>query len=109
MALRRIGNGAPGDPGSTQPSDNGPWGKDYPTLCEFLTSSVWDDGAARVPGTLLVFAEGPLWKCCLKDRDGGHVVFVSAKTPIALLKALEAGLVGDGLDWRADRKQGGKR
>jgi len=76
-----------------------------PTLHQFLSDERWDDGSARVPGTLLLFCECGRYKACLNDRDGGRSVFVSADAVEAILDALEAGLQDDSLPWRAKPDQ----
>jgi len=79
-----------------------------PLLHLFLTDDKWDDGAPRVAGTILLFAEGGRYKACLNDRDGGRSVFVSGDSVEAILDALEAGLADDNLEWRAKAPSGGK-
>jgi hypothetical protein len=104
--LSRITPASNGQGLSKQAFDCGSWGKSYPTLCEFLTLSQWEDGSPRVPGTAVLCPESGAWKLCLRDRDGGNFCFVSGKTPTDLLEAVERGLTGKStLDWRADRPQ----
>jgi len=79
-----------------------------PTLFQFLTDDHWDDGSPREPGTLLLFADGGRFKACLNDRDSGSSVFVSGVSLEAILEALEEGLAGDSLEWRAKKPQGGR-
>lgn len=79
-----------------------------PTLHQFLSDTQWDDGGARVPGTLLLFCEQGRYKACLNDRDGSRSVFVSGDSVEAILDALEAGLADDDLEWRAKPAQQSK-
>jgi hypothetical protein len=72
-------------------------------LFERLTDVLWSDGAARDPDTLFIFFDGERWKAMLKDREAQRVAFVSGASLWACLEALESGLVGEVLDWRADR------
>jgi hypothetical protein len=83
--------------------------KRLPALTEFLCVGQWDDGAPRDLGTLLLFVGDGRWKCMLRDKDGGRVCFTSAATLEALLTQIERGLVGGGLDWRADKQQPGRK
>src|SRR5678816_2203499 len=43
-----------------------------PTVLQWLSDDRWDDGSARQPSTLLVFAEDGCLKACLNDRDGSR-------------------------------------
>lgn len=92
-ADRVGGNGCPPPPGQFLSG--------LPALYEFLTDSAWDDGGDRQVGTLLVFADGGLWKACLNDRDGSKIAFTTASTVEDLVLALERGLMEGTLDWRA--------
>lgn len=77
----------------------------HPALAGWLGETVDDSGKARETGTLLLFVDGGLLKCCLRDRTTGYVAFVSAGTLEALLGALEDGLRDGDLDWRESREQ----
>lgn len=78
-------------------------------LFEFLCAETYEDGSARIPGTLTVFREGSMLKGCLNDRDQSLVAFVSASSFTGLLEALDAGLQADDLDWRVSGQKGKKR
>jgi hypothetical protein len=73
---------------------------DYPNLAEFLCTTRWPDGAARVPGTALAFVEAGRVKVCLSDKDQGLVCFVSAAEWLSAWVAAEDALGGDSGDWR---------
>ena len=81
----------------------------FPHVLEFLTLHKWEDGSQRIPGTLLVFVDGSMWKGCLKDKNGPRVTFVSSSDLDGLFLAIEDGLKEDNLDWRADKPQGYQR
>lgn len=75
-----------------------------PRLLEFLTMTRWPhDGSRRETGSLMVFVENGRWKGTLKDRDGGHVVFLTGDTFLGLLEAFETGLEAEDLGWRVDQ------
>lgn len=74
--------------------------KKFPTLVEFLTREWWEPNKPRQKGTLVVFAEDGLFKAAVSDKDGEYVAFVSKKTLMGLLEAIEKGLILDSLDWR---------
>lgn len=84
-------------------------GKKFPALMEFLTESLWPDGESRVTGSLTVFLQDGMLKACVADKDQELVAFVAGVGLTSLLRALEEGLVGDGLDWRRPRESGGGR
>lgn len=73
----------------------------FPTVWEFLSACVWPDGSSRVTGTILLLTESGMVKAAVHDRDAGISTFVSAKSLTGLLTALEEGLGGEGLEWRA--------
>lgn len=109
MALKKpSGNGSGGVSSTATPSP-GKLLTDYPTLLEFLTLRMWEDGSPRQPGTLLIFVDSGTWKACLKDKNGPRVCFVSSSDLDMLFLTVEDGLSQDNLDWRADRPQGGQR
>lgn len=87
----------------------GSWLSSFATLSEFLTTSTWPDGSSRLLGTLLIFVDGPVWKACLKDKNGPRTCFVTGPDPDTLLLAVEEGLDQDKLDWRPDKPTAGKR
>jgi hypothetical protein len=53
----------------------------------------------------LVFAEGGVVKCCLKDRQAGLVTFLTARTWDQLLQQAEDTLFSGEGDWRVSREQ----
>jgi hypothetical protein len=75
--------------------------RDFPGLYEFLTLSRWPDGAPRVPGTALAFAEGGRVKVCLSDKDAGLVCFVTATDWLGAWLAAEEAVGSEYGDWRA--------
>lgn len=75
-------------------------------VVEFLTRTKYDDGAARVPGSVLFFVEGGRLKCMVKDRDGGLVGFVAIDALETAWNELDALLGADRIDWRRDRESG---
>jgi hypothetical protein len=83
--------------------------KRFSNVVSFLVQSKWEDGSSRVTGTVMLFVEGGCWKAWAHNRDSGEGAFLSALTLEGLLKSLDAGLESGQLDWREDRKSGGKR
>lgn len=85
--------------------------RSYPTLYHYLFDVVWDDGTQRETATLLLFADAGRLKACLKDRALHRSAFVSSSSLDGVFEALERGLLGEGLDWRAEKvfpkKRGG--
>jgi hypothetical protein len=105
MGLRKPVK-ASGMPGDRDASDLEPFTFDAPTLVEFLSTPVYDDGTRRETGTILIFFEEGLWKCCVRDRDNGRVCFLSAQTLCGLLGRVSVGLSEDALDWRKEKPWG---
>ena len=97
----------PSTNGSGEPAGDaspGEWLGLYPALSEFLVASKWSNGDARLPGTLTLFSDGPVWKLCLSDRAQSRVAFVSASSPQQAFQAAEEGLQKSCLDWRSQRQ-----
>jgi hypothetical protein len=74
--------------------------RDCPVLYSFLTSLTWPDGAPRVLGSLVIFAEDGGWKVCLSDRDSSSSLWAAATTFEGLARALEGRLTEASPDWR---------
>lgn len=75
-----------------------------PTLVEWLTRTVWDDGAKRRTGTLMLLAEDGVWKVWMHDRDAAESAWVSGGSLEELLLAVEENLATGGGTWRKDAK-----
>jgi hypothetical protein len=99
-------NGSAESAGDASP---GEWLGLYPALSEFLVASRWSNGDARLPGTLTLFSDGPVWKMCLSDRAQSRVAFVSGSSPQGAFQAAEEGLQRSSLDWRPQRPSKGRR
>lgn len=80
-----------------------------PTLIEFLTERQYEDQSPRELPTLTLFAESGVLKAALNDRDTGRVAFVTGASLLAVLEALEEGLVFGNLDWRPSRSSKSRR
>lgn len=101
MSLKRRASGSGSSSSSTVSLEICALALRYPTMWEFLSLSQWEDGSVRSTGTILLFQETGQVKACLHDRDAGVSTFVSATSLTRCLDAVEAGLDGDSLDWRA--------
>jgi hypothetical protein len=106
--LERVAstNGSDGPVGDASP---GEWLGLYPALSEFLVASRWSNGDARLPGTLTLFSDGPVWKLCLSDKAQSRVAFVSGSSPQLAFQAAEEGLQRSSLDWRSQRPSKGRK
>lgn len=89
-----------GEPGA--PSDG--WLEFYAGLQEFLTMTAWEDGAVRQTGTLMLLAEGGLWKLWIHDRDGKRSVWISGQSVEAVTQKAEDIVQGGPADWRPDKR-----
>jgi hypothetical protein len=74
--------------------------KKFPTLVEFLTRVQWAPDQPRQKGSIFLFIEDGMWKCCCNDNDAELVAFVTKTALAELLPAVEKGLAGNTLDWR---------
>lgn len=81
---------------------------ELPTLWEFLTLEQWDDGAKRVTGSLLLFADDGSLKIMLNDRDSGKVAFRTLRSGECPFVAAEDALCDASTDWRGMRKAKGR-
>lgn len=79
-----------------------------PTLWEYMTATTWDDGSARLPSSLLLFAQDGMLKGMLRDRDAGLCLWVAGSSISGLLGVLEAALLDPQTEWRVDRQQPGQ-
>jgi hypothetical protein len=108
MGLRRPTQGAgklqPGEPAARDDVS----AIDYPTTVEWLTRTVWEDGAKRATGTVMILAEDGVFKAWLHDREAERSCWLSAGSLLDLVAKVEDVLESGGGDWRVDRK-GGKR
>ena len=72
-----------------------------PLLWAMLTDDLWDDGSARLRGTLLVLVDGGTVKLWLNDRACERAAWVSGESLDDALDALEGGLYANALAWRS--------
>jgi hypothetical protein len=83
--------------------------KCLPTLVEFLTRDVYEDGSSRALGTLKIQVQEGVLRAVLTDREEGLVAFVTLDGLVACLDTLEGVLAGDKADWRVDKYAQAKR
>lgn len=82
----------------------------YVWLHEFLFMAVWEeDGTVRVPGTVLLFAEGLHLKAMLNDKDGNRVAFTVLNPDRPVLEELNEAIASASTDWRASRERPTRR
>lgn len=83
----------------------------YPNLAEFMTCGVYEDGTTREAPTLTIWAAGGQWKCTVKDRAEGLVMWLSAEKLLELLALVEQMCLEEDGPWRVDdySPQHGKR
>jgi len=80
------------------------WLEFYPGLQAFLVQTKWEDGAARLTGTLMLVAEGGRYKVWVHDRDGKRSVWLSGDSVEQVTQHAEDVVSGGPADWRPDRK-----
>lgn len=75
----------------------------FPNLAEFMTSAVWDDSKERREApTLTIWAQSGLWKCSVKDKAEGLVMWLSAETVQELMQLIELYVLEPDAPWRHD-------
>src|SRR5262245_21176107 len=81
----------------------------YPHLWRFLADDQWEDGEARHPGSITLLCDQGWLKAALNDRDGRVTAFVTGDSLEGLLRAIDKGLEGLSLEWRAWKEGGPSR
>lgn len=84
-----------------------PMALQMPTVYQFLTERVYEDGSPRQPSSLLLFPDGAMFRLMLKDPDAKLCCWVSGRSLEGAFAALEAALGDPQHEWRADRQQVG--
>jgi len=77
-----------------------------PALYEFVTCDEWEPGKPRQRGTVMLIADGGMWKAFVHDRDQKLKCFLSAMTPLELLQVVEDALANGGGEWRPEDSGG---
>lgn len=81
----------------------------YPATWEFISMMVWEeDGSARTPGTILLFADSAGVKVMLNDKDGSRVAFGVVDASEGVFASVEAMLLSTMTDWRQAHQNGWK-
>lgn len=96
---------------SVRPADDD-FRRRYPALHEYLTADAFPDGSPRKTSTLNVFVDQDGWKASLKDRERELILFVTDRSFLGVLEALEAMVTSDSPAWRDDRwkdQKGGQK
>jgi len=75
----------------------------YPTLTSYLFDRTWEDGSARMPATLTLYADGDALMCVINDRANLRSAFISNRCFTALLDAIEDGLTTGQIEWKQKR------
>lgn len=91
------------------PFDDAEFGHEFPTLNEYMTCEVFDDGEPRTTSTVLFFFEKGQMKACVNDRHFGRTAFVTAATFGEIMLKIESGLADDNLDWRVKKAGPGEK
>ncbi len=103
MVLPRKAAAAENSPSSTLNAlDAGQW-KLFPELWEFLTASVFPDGASRKTGRLSVSFESGAIRLSLTDEETGQYASLSGRKLDDLFLDLELRLAEGSLPWKASR------
>jgi len=94
-------------------ADGGALLKPFPNLREFLTAAVFEGSKDRRESpTLTVWASGGTWRCSVKDRAEGLVLWITAPELGEVLEMLEGFVLSPDAPWRHDdqsHERNGKR
>ncbi len=85
------------------------FGKKFPTLLEYMTTTKWEDGTAREVSKLSIFIEDGLFKCAVNDTDLKRSLYVSGETFEGALRAAEKAIQDTNADWRQWNKGKGRK
>lgn len=87
--------------------------KAYPQLAEFMTAAKFEgEQDVRESPTVTIWCSGGLWRCSVKDRAEGLVMWLSAEQPEELLAIVEGFVFSNDAPWRHDdqsHERNGKR
>jgi len=94
-------------------ADGGALLKPFPNLREFLTAAVFEGSKDRRESpTVTIWASGGTWRCSVKDRAEGLVLWVTAPELGEVLEMLEGFVLSPDAPWRHDdqsHERNGKR
>lgn len=80
--------------------------ENFPSLHEFLTAGTFDDEKDRREAPTITFwAQGGQWKCSVRDRAEGLVLWLSGPDLKELMQMLELFVLDDSAPWRHDEAQ----
>jgi hypothetical protein len=106
MSLYKIGKGNGGLPvDRTAAWVDTQLAAGHPALVAWMGDPKGEEGRLRQTGTVLLFVEAGMIKCCATDRESGCKVFLAAEGLYGLLLLLEEGLCDGSLDWRLPRPE----
>lgn len=101
--LHRPSRGGEGSATPQESAKGCKFSETYPGIWEFVAMAEWEPGVARTPGTLLLCWSEGRFRLWFNDKDSGRAAWVSAETATEALRAAEKRLVGDSMEWRADK------
>lgn len=90
------------------PLDAAAFGEAFPALFEFMSLARWESGKARILGSLTLFMEQGLVKCCVSDKDARLMAFVGASGLVEVLEEVEKQLAEGCVSWRQARDRSGR-
>lgn len=99
MGLIAAALGSSANAASAGPATDPVFEKSHPVLFAFMTV-LEEEGKARSPSSLVVFAEDGIWKGCLTEKDANLKLWRTGETLQKLLASLEKALASGQADWR---------
>lgn len=73
---------------------------EYPHLHAFLRDTRYDDGSARLPGTMSLFVKNDVLSVALNDNDNKRTAFINARTFAELMFMANEAICAEGTDWK---------
>jgi len=84
------------------------WLVKFPTVCEYLSTTSWEDGTPREASALSVSVQDGCILIALNDKDLKQSLYTSAESLLEALKLMEGALssnVGQWRPWKAGKKK----
>lgn len=76
------------------------WLGKFKCVCEYLTTTKWDDGSPREPSAISVSVSDGALTIALNDKDLKQSIYTSAGTLQEALKLMEDSLASSKVTWR---------
>lgn len=103
--MRKPSETVSAEPGASGCTDT-QWAKRFPTIVEYMTAMVYDDGTARETSSLSIRMDSGECKVALNDSDNERSMYTAAQTVEKALSFMEEHLKASGGSWRPWKGKG---